>query len=84
MIDKLNIKKTCYSTYMYLKQSISLNLHFGLTGALFSGLSAVETFSSMLSNTMYTQLYNETVGYSKGFVFLVMAGLCFVIGAQFG
>jgi hypothetical protein len=49
-----------------------------LAGALFASVSAVETVCQLTSTTLYTQIYNTTIGAFPGAVFIVMAALLFL------
>lgn len=47
-------------------------------GALFSSMSTIEILCTMISTTVYTLIYNETISTFRGAVFIIMAGLCFI------
>ncbi|CAL1533736.1 unnamed protein product [Lymnaea stagnalis] len=46
--------------------------------ALFSSMSTIEILCTMISTTVYTLIYNETISTFRGAIFIVMAGLCFI------
>jgi MFS family permease len=51
-------------------------------GALFSGMSCIEAFATMVSSTIYTLIYNATLETFRGAVFMAVAFTC-AIGIVF-
>ncbi|XP_012942885.1 proton-coupled folate transporter [Aplysia californica] len=50
-------------------------------GALFSGMSVVQSVSTMASVATYNLVYNVTMNHFRGSVFMLMAGACIVTAA---
>jgi hypothetical protein len=48
------------------------------TGALFGGMSAVQTACNFFGSLLFSAIYKDTVYFYKGTIFLLMAGMVFI------
>ena len=62
------------STYSYICWVVhNIALYFDL-GALFGGISSIETACFIVGNLIFNPIYSHTVTIFRGSVYLVMAG----------
>lgn len=50
-------------------------IHCYVSGAIFAVIASMETLMNILGFVSGSQIYSATVGYYRGFIFFIMAGV---------